>query len=84
MYEVWRITAGTAQLIDTRRDPDDAQTSAVEQSLIDDSTPFAVIRQGFGVPLYWVWRGITGDAMDIMRRMSIPDPAPPPRPLPPP
>jgi hypothetical protein len=72
MYEVWKIQAGTSALVDQQRDPEVAKMHAIEQSRIVDAA-FAVIRQGFDVPLYYVWRGIIGDGMQTMLRLSALD-----------
>lgn len=70
MYEVWKIEAGSNALVDQQRDPQVAQQHAIAQSRVVDAV-FAVVRQGFGTPLYFVWRGVVGDPLEIMRRMSV-------------
>jgi len=72
MYEVWKIHTGTIALIDRQRDPLAAQDRAIEESRLHDAL-YTVMREGFGEPLYFAWRGMIGSAIDTMRRMSAED-----------
>lgn len=75
MFEIWQIKNGNTNLIDAKRSAEDARQVAIEQSRVNDAV-YAVVRQGFGVALYYAWRGVLGDPMEIMRRMSAPQGAP--------
>ena len=72
MYEILKIAHGTVELVDQQRDAAKAQQHAVSQSRVVDAV-FAVQRQGFGDPLYYVYRGSLHSATEVIRRASMPD-----------
>jgi len=71
-YDILKIADGVVEIVDQQRDAGIAQQHAIAQSRIVDAV-FAVQRQGFGDPLYFVWRGAIHSSLETIRRISMPN-----------